>query len=173
MNPIRILTIEARSITSSEVVWRPADRRGPAELDLFRRLLRARPQTLNVPGQNRRGQVVQVSTPATDGRPCPSVWSLPTANEMYELSLHFENHRRARTPVGCRQECLHYVAGRRVLIHAAPLHHARLLLLIHGDLVNEIHDLIVIPIGLRLRRSLRGKRGGHKALHGTSGGRSR
>ncbi len=35
----------------------------------------------------------------------------PNASGSYELSFQFENHRRARTPVGCRQECLHYVCG--------------------------------------------------------------
>src|SRR5664279_3713623 len=32
-----------------------------------------------------------------------------TPNGSYELSFHLEDHRWARTPIGCRQECLHYV----------------------------------------------------------------
>src|SRR5258708_37376486 len=66
--------------------------------------------TRNVPGQNRRGQVAQAFLPATDGRPCPAV--IPEMEpELVALSVGClaQNRRRARTPVGCRQECLHYV----------------------------------------------------------------
>ena len=36
----------------------------------------------------------------------------PNCQRKLRVAVPFENHRRARTPVGCRQECLHYVFRR-------------------------------------------------------------